>query len=82
MSVMNPPSRPSQAHWRGVLANPPLAGSRVASQPRMNAATTAIDGACVMLGSFTMYQIMNDPVTVSAVAMAASRRSKRRAAIR
>ena len=33
--------------------------------------TAAIEGAWVMLGSFTMYQIMKDPRTTPAVAAAA-----------
>jgi hypothetical protein len=42
----------------------------------MNPAAPAIEGGCVMLGSFTMYQSMKDPATTNAVAAAARRRSK------
>ena len=38
--------------------------SRVAAHSHAKPATAAIDGACVMLGSFTRYHAMNDPLTV------------------
>ena len=67
---MNPASAPSSAHCRSVRV------SRVAAHIQMNAAAPAIDGACVMLGSLTMYQSMKEPMTTKAVAMAASPRGK------
>ena len=48
----------------------------VAAHIQMKPATAAIDGACVMLGSLTMYQSMKEPPTTSAVAGAATRRAK------
>ena len=58
------------------------AASRVASHAHMNAATAAMEGACVMLGSLTKYHSRNDPVTASVTASAASGAEKYRRVIR
>ena len=54
----------------------------VAAQAHRNPATAAIDAACVMLGSLTRYQIMNDPHTASTTPAAASAEGKNRPASR
>ena len=69
---MNPASSPSSAHDRSVRR------SLVAAHIQVKPATDAIDVACVMLGSFTRYQAMNDPQIVSATAGAASSAGKNR----
>ena len=63
---MNPASRPRAAHAASDRR------SRVAAHSHVNAATAAIDGACVMVGSFTRYHAMNEPQTATATAAPAS----------
>ena len=62
---MKPASSPSQTHWL-VVRRP-----RVTIQPHVKIATSAIEGAWVMVGSFTRYQSMNEPAPTSTVASAA-----------
>ena len=68
MVVISPAPRPSSTH--DTRLRPP----RVRAHQYVKAATAAIEGACVMLGSFTRYHSRNDPDATSAVADAASAR--------
>ena len=57
---------------RGAPTTASVRRSRVAAHSQVKPATDAIDGACVMLGSFTRYQSMKEPATSSTTAGAAS----------